>query len=145
MKELTVALLMWIGSHTPLAYDGSHAPGVVRVHHDELVQILYQDDRPRDIDVDNVSVAGLYNFKDGNIYLLDSVDVSTVEGRAVLVHELVHYLQYHHGQDKSIQCMRMLEPQAYRTQADYLDQHGKTSPFNELHILLASQCSPMYM
>ncbi|MFQ6021397.1 MAG: DUF6647 family protein [Acidiferrobacterales bacterium] len=140
MKELTVAMLMWISGHSPLAYDGSHVPDVISVPQGTLVQIFYQGNVPRGPDINNISVAGVYNPRDGTIYLLDDVDLTTIEGRAVLVHELVHYLQYRHGFDKAVSCVRKLEPTAYAAQAEYLAQHGRAPAFNDIHILLVSTC-----
>jgi hypothetical protein len=140
MKELTIALLMWISSHTPMTYDGSHFPNVVAVPHDRLVHILYEGDLPQGLDPETVSVAGLYNFRDRNIYLLEDEDLTTIEGQAVLIHELVHYLQYHHGIDKQVECMRELESAAYATQAKFLAQHDQEAPLNDMHVLLVSTC-----
>ncbi len=140
MKELTIALLMWISSHTPMTYDGSHSPNVVTVPHERLVHILYEGDLPQGLDSETVSVAGLYNFHDGNIYLLEDEDLTTIEGRAVLIHELVHYLQYYHGIDKQVECMRELESAAYAAQAKFLAQHDQEAPFNDMHVLLVSAC-----
>ena len=140
MKELTIALLMWISSHTPMTYDGSHFPNVVAVPHDRLVHILYEGDLPQGLDPETVSVAGLYNFRDGNIYLLEDEDLTTIEGQAVLIHELVHYLQYYHGIDKQVECMRELESAAYAAQAEFLAQHDQEAPFNDMHVLLVSAC-----
>ena len=140
MKELTIALLMWISSHTPMTYDGSHFPNVVTVPHERLVHILYKGDLPQGLDPEIVSVAGLYNFRDGNIYLLEDEDLTTIEGQAVLIHELVHYLQYYDGIDKQVECMRELESAAYATQAEFLAQHDQEAPFNDMHVLLVSAC-----
>ena len=57
MKALTIALLMWISSHTPMTYDGSHFPNVVTVPHERLVHILYEGDLPQGLDSETVSVA----------------------------------------------------------------------------------------
>ncbi len=138
MKELTIALLIWISSHTPMTYDGSHFPNVVTVPHERLVHILYKGDLPQGLDPEIVSVAGLYNFRDGNIYLLEDEDLTTIEGQAVLIHELVHYLQ--HGIDKQVECMRELESAAYAAQAEFLAQHDQEAPFNDMHVLLVSAC-----
>jgi hypothetical protein len=35
MKEVTLALLMWISSNTPLAYDGQDAPEIVSVSQEQ--------------------------------------------------------------------------------------------------------------
>lgn len=83
--------------------------------------MLYPGDVPQGVDVDSIAVAGLY----GKVYLLDDVDLATPEGRAVLLHELVHHLQYRHGLDKSAPCVSSLEQAAYTAQRRYLEQHGK--------------------
>lgn len=140
MKELTLALLLWISSNTSLTYDGLQVPEVMQVPEEKLADILYHGQVPKGRNVNRVSVAGVYNFRDGAIYLLDSEDLETVEGRAVLVHELVHYLQYRNGLDKSVECIRKLEPAAYAAQTKFLAQHGKGPEFDDMHILLASNC-----
>ena len=104
---------------------------------------IFWGDLLQELDVDSVSVAALYNYKDGKIYVLNDVDISTTEGKGVLLHELVHYLRYRHGVDKSVACMGKLEHAAYRAQANYLREHGQTPEFDELHVLLASSCLPM--
>ena len=58
----------------------------------------------------------------------------------MLIHELVHYLQYYHGIDKQVECMRELEPAAYAAQAEFLAQHDQEAPFNDMHVLLVSAC-----
>lgn len=141
LKELAIALLTWISSHTPLAYDGTHAPEIVVVPKAQLVHVLYEGNVPQGTDASSLTVDGLYNFRDGKIYLRDELDLATVDGRAVLVHELVHYLQYYHGLDKKAPCMRKLEPEAYAAQAAYLKEHGQEPPFNELLVFFVSLCS----
>ncbi len=142
MKETTLALLLWISSHTPLAYDGHAPPEIMRVPHAELIQILYNGEIPQGVDTKTISIAGLYNYLDGKIYLQDDVDLATAEGRAVLVHELVHHLQYYHGLDKSVPCIGSLEPAAYAAQRAYLAEHGKQPDFNEPLVIMASMCWP---
>ncbi len=145
MKEVTLALLMWIGSNTPLPYDGQDPPEIVTVSQEQLVRLMYEGDVPQGLDVDSVTVDGLYNYRDGKIYLHENLDLAMPEGRAVLVHELVHYLQYQNGLDKSVPCMRELEPPAYAAQAKYLEQHDRRVPFNDMHVLFVSLCAPYPM
>ncbi len=141
MKELTLALLTWIGGHTSLAYDGNGLPEIVQVDQHQLVRILYDGSLPQGLDIDRVTVEGLYNFRDGKIYLSSNIDLATTEGQAVLVHELIHYLQYQQGLERSVPCMRALELSAYAAQAEYLRQHGGQSPFNEVQVLAVSTCT----
>lgn len=141
MKELTLALLTWIGSHTSLTYDGNVLPQIIRVDQHQLVRILYDGSLPQGLDIDRVTVEGLYNFRDGKIYLSSDTDLATTEGQAVLVHELIHYLQYQQGLDRSVPCMRALEPSAYAAQAEYLRQHGGQALFNEAQVFAVSTCT----
>ena len=145
MKELTLALLMWISSNTPFAYDGQDPPAILSADQEQLVRLMYEGEVPRGLDVASVTVDGLYNYRDGKIYLHEHLDLAMPEGRAVLVHELVHYLQYQKGLEKSLPCMRELEPPAYAAQAKYLKQHDRPVPFNELHVLFVSLCTPYAM
>ena len=140
MKELTLALLTWIGSHTSLAYDGNVLPQIVQVDQHQLVRILYDGNLPQGLDIDRVTVEGLYNFRDDKIYLSNRLDLTAIEGQAVLVHELVHYLQYRQGLDRSVPCMRALEPAAYAAQVEYLRQHGGRVRFDEAQVLAVSTC-----
>ncbi len=87
VKELTLSLRLWISSHTPLVYDSHAVPEVVRVPQVEFVQMLYPGDVPQGVDVDRIAVAGLYKLPEGKVYLLDDVDLATLEGRAVLLHD----------------------------------------------------------
>jgi hypothetical protein len=141
MKELTLALLTWIGAHTSLAYDGSDLPQIAQIDQRQLVRILYDGSLPHGLDIDSVTVEGLYNFRDGKIYLSNTIDLATTEGRSVLVHELVHYLQYQQGLDRAVSCMRALEPSAYAAQAGYLRQHGRQVLFNAMQVLAVSTCT----
>ena len=140
MQELIVVLLIWISSNTPLAYNDSHVPAVIKVPQAKLVRLRYQGNLPNNLDVNSINLDGVYNFEDSTIYLNDSIDLSTIEGQAVLVHELIHYLQYRHGIDKSVNCIRELEPMAYEAHAKYLTEHGKVPPFDDIHVLLVSTC-----
>ncbi|MDX1489421.1 MAG: DUF6647 family protein [Acidiferrobacterales bacterium] len=141
MKEVTLALLMWINSNTPLAYQDQDLPEIVSADQEQLVRLMYEGDVPQGLDVDSITVDGLYNHRDDKIYLHEKLDLAAPEGRAVLVHELVHYLQYQQGLEKVVPCMRKLEPAAYAAQGKYLEQHNKQAPFNQLHVLLVSMCT----
>lgn len=141
MKELTLALLMWVSGHTSLAYDDGDLPQIAQIDQHQLVRVLYDGNLPQGLDIDSVAVEGLYNFRDGKIYLSKNIDLTTPLGRAVLVHELVHYLQYQQGLDRSVACMRALEASAYAAQAEYLKQHGTQPRFNHVQVLALSTCT----
>ena len=61
------------------------------------------------------------------IYLSSNVDLDTVYGKSVLVHELVHHVQYKtDATEKVCATGSMLDGDAYKVQANYLKEHGET-------------------
>jgi hypothetical protein len=140
MKELTLALLMWIGSHTPLAYEDTPLPSVATASQKELTVIRYRGDVPEGFEMDTGSTVGVYLFEERKIYLWENYDFTTVEGKAALVHELVHFLQYEHGLHETADCTAQLELAAYSAEAEYLKQHGMKPKFSGMDIVLASMC-----
>jgi Zn-dependent peptidase ImmA (M78 family) len=146
MKDIVVSLLLWISSNSSLVYDGTTTPGVIKVDKHELVNEMYDGSPPFALNVNNVSAIGLYNFNKGDIYLLDRIDLDTVEGRSVLLHELVHFLQYEHGIEKTVSCKRKLELLAYTLEKKYLISHNVSPYFDSRHIQRANTCKtrPQY-
>ena len=65
------------------------------------------------VNPDTPKINGLYNFNEKAVYILDSLDLETTEGKGILLHELVHYLQYQHGYDENVECKNELESLAY--------------------------------
>ncbi len=141
MQELVAALLLWMGSNTSLGYQGEIMPDVVLVSPAALAVVMFEGDVPEGVDVDRMRVAGLYNFKDQTVYLRDDIDLATVPGRALLVHELAHFVQFEQGIPERLRCKQALEPVAYRVQARYLQYHGERVPFSQAHVERVSTCS----
>jgi hypothetical protein len=135
-----LSLLIWIGANTPLAHEATPLPGVVTASQEEMVQIRFRGDVPEGIDMDSVAAAGLYVFEERNVYLWENIDLRTVEGKAALLHELVHYLQYEQGEHEFADCTAQLEQAAYLAEAKYLEQHGVKPKFDGMHIVLVSMC-----
>lgn len=79
-------------------------------------------------------------MNEGTVYLLDSVDLETETGRGVLLHELVHYLQYEEQIDKQADCKNELEALAYMLEAKYLTEHDINPGFTQEHINKLSEC-----
>ena len=140
MNELTLALLMWIGSHTPLAYENTPLPIVATASQEQLHNIRFRDNVSEGIDADALTTVGVYVFEERKIYLWKDFDFTTIRGRAALVHELVHYLQYEQGMHETVDCTAQLELAAYKAEAEYLKQHGKTPKFDGMHMVLSSMC-----
>ena len=140
MQDLVAGLLLWIASNSTLPNTAGEHPSVAFVSPSALVEVMYQGNVPAGVDRESTRVAGLYQFKQNIIYLRDDIDVRSIKGRALLVHELVHFLQHEGGLRARARCKQHLEPIAYELQIHYLAQHGLPSPFSKSHQLRMSEC-----
>ena len=98
--ELAAGLLGWINSHSSFTYDIDNIPDIKKVSSTEIAEVAFGGELPKNINPDTLQIFGLYNFNDQVVYLLDSIALDTDEGKGILLHELVHYLQYQTGIDK---------------------------------------------
>ncbi len=134
-----MALMVWIGatSDAPeMQYNGQQLPTVGYADHIELVRMA----RGKDADPKDYNLQGLYNDKTNKIWLRTGLDVKTKRGEAVLVHELVHYLQTVNGVLRTKKCLAANEAQAYSLEGIYRRSHGVRVPWDEMTVLLRSQC-----
>ena len=78
-----------------------------------------------------IEVTAYYDPKTNVTYFHDQLDTSTLKGRAVVLHEYVHFLQFNYGLDQLVSCSYEVEYDAYKIQAAYLVDHGmdKNSSF----------------
>ena len=75
----------------------------------------------------NCKVAGWFPETGGeNIYVLDSLNLTNEVADSIILHEMVHYLQFQNGMfnDKSCENSLALERQAYGIQKEYLLREG---------------------
>ncbi len=72
------------------------------------------------------SQAGAYFPDSGRIELAPDLDLATAYGQSFLLHEMVHAAQFAEGADSRAPCPAALEAEAYRVQADFLQQAGLT-------------------
>ena len=139
-NELIGNLLNWINSHSSYAYTLDEMPMVKRASTKEIAQVAFGKELPKALDLNTLQIFGLYNFNEKAIYLHDSIDLETEKGKAILLHELVHFLQYEYGQDKEVKCKNELESLAYLLEAKYLKDHHQHAGFNMKHVRQISQC-----
>lgn len=135
-------LFHWIEDHISeeeLKVDGA-MPDVKHVSHDELVHVAFGANYRKLHHPERIQIYGLYNFIDGTIYLVDTIDITTEKGKAILLHELIHYLQYHNHLEENAACMKQLERLAYSVEAEHLEEHHTTPDFNQSFIDKVSQC-----
>ena len=128
MEILLAILIEWLQLNANMTID--HAPNV-KIQSDEELIAKY-----------GAPVYALYAHNEGTIYLSDTVNLKTIEGASVLVHELVHHYQNTSGAMDSYNCIRESEKLAYDTQRQYLvankaELMPELDPFN---VLMRSLC-----
>lgn len=138
--ELAAGLLGWINSHSSFSYDIDNIPDIKKVSPKQIAEVAFGGELPKAVNPDNLQIFGLYNFNDGAIYLLDSIDLDTDEGKGILLHELVHYLQYQTGIDQDVKCKNELESLAYVLEAKFLESYDHKHNISASHINKVSQC-----
>ena len=138
--ELAAGLLGWINSHSSFDYDIDNIPEIKKVSPKQIAEVAFGGELPKAVDPESLQIFGLYNFNDGSVYILDSIDLETDEGKGILLHELVHYLQYQTGVDQDAKCKNELESLAYVLEAKFLESHNHAHNISASHIDKVSQC-----
>jgi uncharacterized protein DUF6647 len=139
--QLMAGLFEWINEHTTFEHNIEHLPKLSFGSPQNIAVVAFGGELPAEVDATKLNILGLYNFNNKTIYLLDSVDLKTEVGRGVLLHELVHYLQYEEQLDKNVDCKNELEALAYTIEAQYLHEHNQDSEFSKQLIKDRSECS----
>lgn len=141
-KQNITQLLNWIRfKMSELEFEvGYELPNIQRLPNSKMYELAFGDNVPRVSSQPSANIYGLYNFKDKTIYLLDSIDINTTKGRSILLHELVHYLQYKNGHNHQVECKNRLEYLAYTLEAAYLKEHGHKIGFSQNHLRRVVQC-----
>jgi len=88
-------------------------------------------------------VHALYAHHEAKIYLSSHIDLGTIQGASVLLHELVHHYQNVSGAMDGYSCARESERLAYETQRDYLEsnQVELMPELDRFNIVMRSLCS----
>ena len=139
-EQLIKNLLTWINGYTSYSYSSMEMPHIKRVSAREMAEVAFGKNLPKSLNLKTFQIYGLYNFKERMVYLHDSIDLETEKGKAILLHELVHFLQYEYGQDKEVNCKNELESLAYMLEAKYLYDHHEHADFDEEHIRKIGTC-----
>lgn len=140
-KELISGLLGWINDHSSFKYDIKNIPEVKKVSSRQIAKVAFGGRLPKAVNPDNLQIFGLYNFNEKAVYLVDTIDLNTDEGRGILLHELVHYLQYQTGMNHNVRCKNELESLAYVLEAKFLESHNHNHNISSSHINKVSQCN----
>ncbi len=140
-SQIVHQLLAWIRAQDISVADLMQSPAVKRSSQTDMLKLAFGENMPASMNASELKVYGLYNFKNETVYLLDEINLSTIRGRAVLVHELVHYAQYRDGVNNRVRCVNELETLAYELEARYLKQHSMEPEFSAKDVHQLSACS----
>ncbi len=139
-EELITGLLSWINAHSSFSFDIHNIPKVKKVSAHDMARVAFGGRLPAAVDAKSLRIFGLYNFNEKTVYLLDSIDLDSKDGKGILLHELVHYLQYQTGLDNHARCKNELESLAYILEARFLESQHHRHNITQSHINKVSQC-----
>jgi len=133
--EETASLTAWIVRQT--GWTVCDAPPVHFIPYAELVR-NFTGGKPT-----ASRIEALYSDRDHSIYLPDSWRADALRDRSILLHELVHHLQYLNKVKAT--CSSEYELQAVKLQVTWLREQGVEDPLNllginELFIRMLGQC-----
>lgn len=134
-ESLKVRLLEWVGEHSD--YDVSTmlaSPPTARFcqHGSTLIyegKAIHFEER----------LKGVYDEQTEQICLAQPWEASHTENVGVLLHELVHHVQF---QSKDWWCPQRSEWEAYKLQESWLLEQGVKPEFDWMYILMSSSCAP---
>lgn len=157
LAAIAAALMSYAAWSTGLPVPDS-LPNIVVMSPCEIQN--HYEERPTDSECPDtdVRVGASYNFGDMTIRFPDDISFSSVRGRSILLHELVHYVQHSALTDmnpmmqdvvNSAHCQNAaFEPMAYRTQFEWLrmNKHDPyaTIPTTPSLVILSTLCRPAY-
>ena len=132
MKEIITALMLWISNQT--GWPIPDHPNITYIQNGKEFFLLSHDcDKKPDqkicigYDGDESNILALYNHLTKTIYLNKEFWWASVRDQSILLHELVHHMQY--SRDSEFyrkQCKGDIEKEAYDLQEIWLKERGRT-------------------
>ena len=158
MKELVLALMIWIGGQT--GFPIPELPIISVVTSVEIRNIVFECDELKkqndpmynvfcgvDQNPSAPDVIAVYDHESSTVYLPIYFDKNNMAHKAILLHELVHHLQYKADYDEKVRCKPMLEKQAYDLMDKWIEHNNVTMPaeltIGPLLRFTLTQCSLM--
>jgi hypothetical protein len=128
-------LVAWIVAQTHWAF---HAIPAIRLIPTQKIQKLYAAEDPM-----SFRIEAFYSKNDRTIYLPDSWNPNALRDRSILLHELVHHLQYLNN--VKVTCEFEHDFQAFKLQAAWLSEQGVEYPLDLMgvdlrYVLVLSHC-----
>ena len=133
MKEIIMALIIWIGANTNYNVDVP-APMFWFLTQDQLEQAYYGEEN-----YEGTVLYGFYDITLNLIILPDTWDRTDPWDQSVLLHEIIHYLQ--DVNQIEYPCIEEMEKDTWPLQKQYLkEEHNFDWDYDKLWHLLISSC-----
>jgi hypothetical protein len=133
MKEIIMALLIWIGANTDYNTDIPD-PVVLFLTQDKMEKVYYGGETHS-----GTTLHGFYDTKLNLIVMPDTWDRNDPWNISILLHELIHYVQ--DMNEIEYRCMAEMEKDAWPLQKKYLkEEHNFDWEYDKLWHLLISAC-----
>ena len=137
-------MIEWIEAHSDYVYHGDPLPQIQVLDKTTVCGDVYPDKAAHE----DCNIAGYYDHETNTIAITETPTDYMVEDHyreVVLLHELVHFLQYYDGRYEVVECKQALERDAFDLQDEWIDQQGidpeqKNDP---LFVVFATMCTPM--
>lgn len=145
VEEVMLQYIGWITTHSRFEYEGENLPKVRYLSVEALQRLQYGEEALREAETGNTrlsEIRALYDHRTNTIMLRDDLDNASFLAGHVMVHEMVHYLQYLEGAYEGSYCAGNLEPEAYAIQKMWQDLHFHPGPRpDSLYVhLLTKEC-----
>ena len=121
LKAIMPNMVDYITEVTDLEYKGYPLPNILVEEEKLICEGAYFEPR------ETCDIAGYYDDEKNSIHIRDTPTLYMSDDRfqeVVLIHELVHFLQYFNGRYEEVECRQNLEELAYDVQDKYIDLHG---------------------
>jgi len=165
--EIMLAMMLWI--HNATEYTIPKPPDIVYMDSSGIRSEAYGCDMEivpedfvdvcnardlwflDDLEKENVPL-GLYNHEEKTIYINSEFLKNEAHDKSVILHELVHHMQFHNGIYDKVPCFGRLEKEAYALQDKWLQEKynvgvHETIGVNDLFLMIISNCrgNPYHM
>lgn len=145
-KHTVESMVQWIVDNSRFEYHGNSYPQVIREDPKSVCTTIYPDAEPHD----DCNIAGYYDHDVNIIVISNQITQHMVEDHffeVVLIHELVHFVQYYDGEYERAECKQALEIDAFELQDKWIDQQGidpeqKNDP---LFVVFVTMCDRHHM
>tara|TARA_A100000164_G_C21707603_1_gene676580 strand:+ start:53 stop:475 length:423 start_codon:yes stop_codon:yes gene_type:complete len=135
MKEILTALMIWLGANT--SFNTNHdIPNVLFLTQSQMETLYYPEGEKKTPN----QLHGLYDRESDTIILPETWDRRDPWDMAVLLHEMVHYLQ--DMNNLKFNCTAEMEKDAWPIQQKYLkDKHDYVWEYDGLWYMVISTCT----